>query len=222
MIQISPKAFFFDFDGVIVDSEKIHMLAALEAARTHGISFTEDYYFDILLGYDDIGLFEHLWKDEGKPLTKAALKKLMLQKNTAFMQLVASKVLYFDGVAGFIRRLEARGVPMAIVSGALEKEITACLAKGDLAKHFKFIISADMVKTSKPNPESYERAWQDMLSYVPTLEKQDCWAIEDSPAGVSAAFDAGLNVIGITNSVSADALCWAQHVIAHVKEIEIL
>lgn len=220
-IRIQPKAFFFDFDGVIVDSEKVHMLAALEASRHHGISFSEDYYFKELLGYDDIGLFEHLWKEESRNLDGVTLKELMARKNEAFMRFISSQVIYFDGIVDFIRRLSERGIPLCVVSGALKKEILGCLAYGKLESYFKFIISADMVKASKPNPESYERAWQNMLVYVPDLEKSDCWAIEDSPAGIYSASEAGFKVIGITNSVRADQLSRADHIISHVREIEV-
>lgn len=221
-ISIQPKAFFFDFDGVIVDSEKVHMLAALEASRNHGISFSEDYYFKELLGYDDIGLFEHLWKEESRKLDGTTLKELMARKNAAFMHFISSQVIYFDGIVDFIRSLFNRGIPLCVVSGALKKEILGCLAHGNLESYFKFIISADMVRASKPDPESYERAWQDMLAFVPDLNKSDCWAIEDSPAGIYSATEAGLNVIGITNSVRADQLTRANHVISDVREISIL
>lgn len=222
MITISPRAFFFDFDGVIVDSEKIHMLAALEAVQGEGLSFSEEYYFQELLGYDDVGLFEHLWNERGRKLDGGMLRQLMRDKNSAFMQLIAAKVIYFDGVVDFIRALEGKNVPLAVVSGALSGEIKACLDKGGLAKHFKFIVSADLVKRSKPDPESYEKAWEDMLAHVPDLEKSECWAIEDSPAGISAAADAGLNVIGITNSVKAEQLVRADHVVSHVSEIKLV
>jgi HAD superfamily hydrolase (TIGR01509 family) len=221
MITISPRAFFFDFDGVIVDSEKIHMLAALEAVQGEGLSFSEEYYFQELLGYDDVGLFSHLWKEQGQKLGRELLGKLLREKNSAFMQLIAAKVIYFDGVIDFIRALEEKNVPLAVVSGALHGEIMACLDKGGLAGHFKFIVSADKVTRSKPDPESYEKAWEDMLAFIPDLKKSECWAIEDSPAGISAATEAGVNVIGITNSVKADQLTRADHVVTHVNEIKL-
>lgn len=219
MININPRAFFFDFDGVVVDSEKLHMIAALKAVGTRGLSFTEEHYFATLLGYDDVGLFSHIWDENQRELDKTTLKNLISEKNAAFLKLIAEKKLFFEGIHDFVLELARNHIPMAIVSGALENEILGCLAQGNLAHHFKFIVSADKVKISKPDPESYEQAWENMLTFIPDLEKSECWAIEDSPAGITAAREAGLNVIGITNSVPASQLSLADHIIKSVREI---
>lgn len=222
MIHIAPQAFFFDFDGVIVDSEKVHMLAALESAKTHGMSFSEEYYFRELLGYDDQNLFANLGKKNSQFLDEKTIAKLKQGKNESFMKLIDTNVIYFDGVLSLIEKLTAKKIPLCVVSGAREKEILACLKKGGLEKYFKFIVSTDHVKQSKPDPECYEMAFEKMLDHVPSLKKENCWAIEDSPAGINAACGAGLNVIAITNSVKRDSLQQAAHVIDHMNEIVLL
>lgn len=195
------------------------MIAALKAVGARGLSFTEEHYFATLLGYDDVGLFSHIWDENHRDLDKTTLKNLISEKNAAFLKLISEKKLFFDGIHDFVLELARNHIPMAIVSGALENEILSCLAQGNIAHHFKFIVSADKVENSKPDPESYEQAWENMLNFIPDLEKPDCWAIEDSPAGITAARDAGLNVIGITNSVPASQLSLANHIIKSVRDI---
>jgi beta-phosphoglucomutase len=222
MPTISPQAFFFDFDGVIVDSEQVHMAAARAASETFGVTFTRDYYYEILLGFDDVGLFTHLWGEQlGKKPDEALLKDLMKKKNDAFMEKIRTELVFFDGVLDLINRLNAKSIPLSVVSGALRKEVELCLEAGQIKNLFPCIVSANDVECSKPHPESYLKAFQTISQTTPNLKPADCWAIEDSPAGIVSAKGAGLKVIGITNSVSADALSAADIIISKYEEIEL-
>lgn len=222
MISISPQAFFFDFDGVIVDSEKAHMVAALKAAGPHGLDFTEQYYFEKLLGFDDVGLFRELFSENQKNLDPHTLKELMAQKNQEFMKLIPTHIIYFPGVVDFIKRLKDKNIPLAVVSGALRDEVVSCLEMGGLDVYFDFIVTASDVTRSKPHPESYDKAFQFFKEKNPKLEKNLVWVLEDSRAGIRSAKAAGLNSIGITNSVTAEYLTEADNVIQSYDEITLL
>ena len=223
MIKIKPQAFFFDFDGVICNSEKAHMFSALKALEPHQIDFTEDYYFEKLLGFDDRDLFSFVFDEKGKTkLDKETLKKLLKEKNQIFMSQIEKHIIYFEGVTEFINELHAKKIPLAVVSGARSREVEACLKKGGLDVKFLFMICADHVAHSKPHPEPYEKAFQKMLSLVDfDLDAKNCWVLEDSPAGVLSAQKAGMKTIGITNSLSRNDLLLADHVIDHYREIKI-
>lgn len=222
MVKISPKVFFFDFDGVIVDSEKLHMVSALKTSQKYGINFSEDYYFDQLIGFDDVGLFNHLWKSRGKQLSKDELKTLIKNKNHEFLKAIEEHVIFYQGVKDLIERLTEKHIPLAVVSGALRNEIQPLLKKGNLESHFKFIVAADDVNYSKPDPESYEQAYHGMTALIPDLKLEDCWVLEDTPTGIHSAKEAGLNTIGITNSLDASHLKEAHHVISDYSEIVLL
>lgn len=221
MSTITAKAFLFDFDGVIVDSEDLHMQATLETARPYGIFFSKIYYYDALLGFDDVGMFKKLWSDNTQKLDQKILEKLLVQKNKVFRRIIANNLVFFDGVLDFISRLKKLDIPLGIVSGALFNEIEACLKQGKISDDFQFIISADRVRHSKPHPESYKKAFAEMGRLVSGLKKQNCWVIEDSPAGISSALAAGLPVIGITNSRHKDDLNAADLVISHYRELNV-
>lgn len=221
MIQIKPKAFFFDFDGVICDSEKFHMFSTLRVLKKHDIEFTEDYYFKELLGFDDKDLFKHLFNQEDKDLDQQTLKQLIRDKNQMFLDVIEKKAVFFDGVIDLIQKLFSKKISLAVVSGALSNEVEHCLKKGELSQYFLFSICADHVTRSKPSSECYARAYERMLKHVPDLKLVDCWALEDSPSGLIAASGAGMKTIGITNSATEEDLGMADHVIKHYSEIEI-
>lgn len=222
MIRIRPKAFLFDFDGVICDTEKLHYLSTLKTIGRHNMSLEAEYYFEKLFGYDDRTLFDHIYQIHGKKLDKKTLKQLMLEKNEEFMRLVESKVIYFDGVVDLIVKMSEAKIPLAVVSGALSHEVAACLKKGELDRYFLFSVCADHVRSSKPDPESYERAYLKMGSYVTDLKLKDCWVLEDSPTGIASAKAAGLPVIAITNSAKKENLADADYIIANYDEIEFI
>lgn len=221
MITISPKAFFFDFDGVICDTERAHMLSTMAVLKDHGITFTEEYYFEKLFGLDDRGLLHHLFDRAKKPLGDDLLKALMKKKNLLIMNIIDKEITHIAGVKDLINRLKEKSIPLCVVSGAIKKEVEACLNKTKLRSHFKFLISADMVRKSKPDPESYERAYVKMNKHVPDLKRNSCWVLEDSPAGVAAAKAAGLKVIGITNTTSAENLSKADAVVSDYGAIRL-
>lgn len=223
MIEISPKAFFFDFDGVICNSEKAHMFAALKALEPHEIDFTEDYYFEKLLGFDDRDLFRFVFDEKGAKLDKATLKKLLREKNQVFMNQIEKHIIYFDGVVEFIKKLQAKKIPLAVVSGAFSSEVSACLKKGNLDSNFLFTVCAEHVEHSKPHAEPYEKAYHKMLGLVDgEFLPDDCWVLEDSPAGILSAKTAGMKTIGITNSLPENELSSADHVITHYREIKLI
>jgi len=222
MVNIKAKAFLFDFDGVICDSEKAHFLSTLKTIQDKEMGLTEEYYFEKLFGFDDKALFDHVYQMHGKKLDKNTLKKLMIEKNEEFMKLVETQIIYFDGVVDLIKGLHQKNIPLAVVSGALSHEVEVCLKKGDLDKYFEFMICADNVKRSKPHPESYETAFSKMAEMVDNLELNECWVLEDSPTGIESAKSAGLPVIGITNSVIEEFLKDSDHIVSHYKDINII
>ncbi len=222
MIAIEPQAFFFDFDGVVVDSERQHMLATLEALKDRpDLLFSEKYYFEELLGFDDVGMFEFLWDKNNATLTDEELKARMLAKNQILMKRLETESIFFPGVIDFIKSFKSKNIPIAVVSGARRKEILSCINKGNLQAAFEFVVSADDVQRSKPDPESYSKGFAQMQSLVPNLDVKNCWVIEDSPTGIESAKGAGMKVIGITNSLSGDHLKFADHIVAHYNEIQI-
>ncbi len=220
MTKISPKAFFFDFDGVICDSEKLHMVATQEAIKRFSITFAEEYYIENLFGFDDRLLFAHLFEINNKDLTPQMLEELMEHKNAVFMDLLKTNAEFFPGAIELIIKLHALKIPLAVVSGSLSHEVNESLSLAKIKQYFEFTVCADDVKNGKPDPESYIKAFEGMKKTHPTLNPADCFVLEDSPVGIEAAKGAGLRTIGITNTTKADNLRNADYVVEKYEEIK--
>jgi len=205
------QAVIFDMDGVIVDSEPLHERAFLHVFEQigyggrHGVEFA-DYYgkSDALVWRDFIARhnpphsFEHLlgWKEQH------------------FGTLLESEEPIFDGLPALLERCSARW-PVAIASGSRHPTINAVLGLRGLRRHFRAVVSSEDVARGKPAPDVFLRA-AELLGIEPAA----CVVIEDSAAGVEGARAAGMTAIGITNSLPAERLSHANHVVENYAQIE--
>ncbi len=219
----SLQAVIFDFDGVLVDSEPLHYHAFQNVLRPRGIEFSYDEYLNRYIGFDDRDAFREAYRVSGIDLSGDLLKELIESKSASFENIVRRKVTVFPGAKELVREIAAEGVPLAIASGALKKEIDLILEKVSLISFFSVIVSADQVSKSKPDPETYVvalRALEQKLD-IGHLEPAFCVAIEDTPAGIKSARDAGLKVIAVAHSYEPGELVEADCVVKNLGEVSL-
>jgi HAD superfamily hydrolase (TIGR01509 family) len=186
-------ATLFDFDGVLVDSEPVHLEAFRDVVRPLGIEVTDEAYAAKYLGLDDYGAFRAILTDANYTFSPDRIRQLVEQKAPALMRRFQTSLRVFDGAADVVRRRAAKG-PIAVVSGALLVEINYGLARMGVLDLVAFAISADMCRACKPDPEGYEIALERLGAGIRAV------AIEDSIAGVQAAKAAGLRVAAVAHS----------------------
>ena len=207
-------AVIFDFDGVIADSESLHLRAFQEAFVARGWTLGRGEYYDRYLGSSDRDVIDLFATERGERLTAADRKELLESKGRIYDGLAAGGALC-PGADACVRRLGAR-FPLAIASGALTHEIVHALEAAGLRAHFLAIVGADDVAESKPAPDPYLEAAR-RIGIAPGA----CVAIEDSPWGLESARAAGLRTIGITHSYPAPRLKPADVVVTSLDEISL-
>ncbi len=213
-------AVLFDFDGVIVDTEPLHLAAFRAALEPEGIHLSDAEYWESYLGYDDRDAITAALTGAGREATEVAVTTLMARKAERFLASVRGGVPLFPGVSAFVRQGAARG-PLAIGSGALRSEIELILEFVGLRAAFEAIVSADDVEHGKPDPETYLRALDALRSRGhPALGAADCLVVEDSAAGVRAAKRAGMRCVAVTNSSPAAALAEADLVVESLEDVQ--
>ena len=204
---IQAEAVIFDFDGVIVDTEPLHYAAFQRALEPIGLHFTWEEYVETYIGFDDRDAFRYAFSSHGTPLSPEGLHGLIEQKALFFAEVIRSGVSAYPGVLDLIFHLHARKSPLAICSGALRADIDPILSMLGISDCFDVIVTADDVAASKPDPECYQLAFQRLQSaHAYSFTKEATLAIEDTPAGISAAKAAGLLVCAVTNSYPAARL----------------
>ncbi len=206
-------ALVFDFDGVLADSEPIHLRAYQETLEPFGRSLPREEYYASYLGYNDYDMFKALAEARGWPLDRSQIDALIATKGRIYDSLVAGGDHLYPGVAQAILRLAAQ-YPLGIASGALRHEIEAILRARGLDRHFRFVVASGDTPASKPAPDPYAKAAA--LHGVPPSQ---CLAIEDSRWGIASAKTAGLWCVGITNTYPVSELLDADAIITSLDEL---
>lgn len=208
------SAVLFDFDGVLVDTERLHWGAVCEAIRPLDRDIQWEAYLATLVGFNDRETFEILYREWGVDYDETNIQFLIDAKARAFADQVDRGVQLYPGVDALVRAL-AGCVPVAVCSGASRADIEVVLARVDLDGLFDVIIAGDEVRCGKPDPEGYRLAIDRLSGRQPDaqLEPARCVAVEDTPTGILAARAAGTKVLAVTNTFSDTELSEATWIV---------
>ncbi len=216
------RAIIFDFDGVITDSEILHLRAFNRVLAQHGVEISTKDYYKEYLGYTDIDCFTLLIQKGRLKIDEQQIENLIKQKNQVFEELAKTDGQIIEGVRDFLQMLKGNNIPMAICSGALRAEIELILEKAKLRDFFEVIVSAEQVKRGKPNPEGFLLVLKKLnQGQEQHIKAGQCIAIEDSHWGLKAAKAAGMHTVAVTNSYDAEQLVTAEKIVARLSELSI-
>jgi beta-phosphoglucomutase len=213
-VTASLQAIIFDFDGVIADSEPLHLRAFQQTLREEQIDLSSADYFSRYLGFDDVGLLRALASDRGLAMSDTRLNEILVRKGARLQQMLDGDHMLFPGAADFIRDAAAE-VPIAIASGALRPEILDIITGAGIGELFTTIVASGDTPQSKPSPAPYALAFEQLRTRTGRdLDPRRCVAIEDSRWGLESARGAGLRCVGVTTSYAAADLAGAELVVA--------
>lgn len=198
------KAFFFDQDGVIIDTEKDgHRVAFNRTFKKHGYDFewsVDDYHalLQISGGKERMTHYLHTkgFGKEIKPEEEAEIiKKLHHDKTDEIVSMLEKNELPLrPGIHRFMKEINQRALVLAVCTTSNQRAAQA-VAEGMLPNiRFDFILAGDMVSKKKPDPEIYRTAMEKA-----GLSPEECVVVEDSENGVKAGKAAGMHVITTTN-----------------------
>ena len=198
------KAFFFDQDGVIIDTEKDgHRVAFNRTFIKHGLNFewSEEEYHGLIQISGGKERMIHYLRTKGfgreiRPEEEAQLiQQLHLDKTDEFISMLEKNELPLrPGIHRFMCEINQLGLTLAICTTSNQRAAQA-VADGMLPDiKFDFILAGDMVSKKKPDPEIYEAA---MIKAG--LTPEECVVVEDSENGVTAGKAAGMHVVATTN-----------------------
>jgi beta-phosphoglucomutase len=216
------RAVIFDFDGVITDSEILHLRSFNKVLAQYGVEISTKDYYKKYLGLNDIDCFKALV--DNKVLQKQAkgIENLAKEKTEVFEKLAKTEGKIIEGVRDFLQMLSQNKIPMAICSGALLTEIELVLEQARLRSFFEVIVSAEFVKKGKPSPEGLLLTLRKLNhGRQNTILANQCIVIEDSHWGLQAAKAAGMHTIAVTNSYDASELAMAEKIVTKLGELSI-
>lgn len=218
------RAILFDFNGVLVDDEPIHLDIFQRVLADEGIPFSAEEYFTRFLGLDDRACFAAVLAEAGEPVTVPRLMRLIARKASYYQERIRKGGYpFFPGAVELVVALAAQGRMLGVVSGALREEVEGALRQARLLERFKVLVTAEDVEEGKPDPQGYLRALEALNSLPPLPERllhpHEVLAVEDSPAGLAAATEVGLATLAIAHTYPAERLCGADAVAPSLRDL---
>ncbi len=191
------RAFLFDFDGLIVDTELPSRAGWEWLYREHGHELPRERWATLVgtIGaeFDPMGHLEEL---VGAPLDRAALDERRFAQELSLIEAERLR----PGIAEYLAAAKARGLKRAIVSSSSRQWVDRHLARLEEAVGWDAIVTADRDPSrAKPHPHLYLEAL-DRLG----VAAGEAVAFEDSPNGVRAARAAGIFCVAVPNEVTRD------------------
>jgi len=198
----------FDLDGVLVDSEPLHLRAYQEVLGGYGRSLSRQEYYARFIVYSDREVLEQLLPDRG------AIEVAIAAKQQRYVELVgAGPPAFADGLA-LLHRMD--GWRVALATGSRREEAELILRGLGIFDRFRAVVTADDCAQGKPDPEPYLRAAQGL-----GLPVGRCVAVEDAPGGVRAAKAAGMRCVGVTHSCPRERLREADLVVDDLAGVDL-
>ena len=192
MNKEKPIAALFDFDGVVVDTEPQYTLFWDEKGKKYHPEIPD--FGHHIKGQTLIQIYKQYFR-QPEGLQDEITRQLLDYELTMHFE-------YIDGVADFMKELREKGVKLAIVTSSNDaKMANAYREHPELKSMVDYIVTADRVTHSKPHPECFLLG-AEMLG----VEKDNCIVFEDSFHGIEAGNRAGMKVIGLSTTNSAEAI----------------
>ncbi len=184
------KAFLFDMNGTMVDDMAYHVTAWREIVNKLGANLSVAEMKRECYGKND-ELLERIFPGR---FTDAEKKEMGYAKEKAYQETYRPYLQLLPGLQEFMEKAKQAGIKMAIGSAAIMYNIDFVLDGLGIRHYFDAIVSADDVKISKPDPETFTKC-ADQLG----VAYEDCIVFEDATKGVEAAQRAGMKSVVVTS-----------------------
>ncbi|MCK4589925.1 MAG: HAD family phosphatase [Nanoarchaeota archaeon] len=202
------KAVIFDKDGVLIDTVKFNIEAAVRTFRESGIELDEDDKKTVI-GRHPADFYKILEKKY-----KFDYEKSRERQRFHYFQLY-EKIKLYDGAKELILALKKKELKLALATSSGEKGVNIFFDKFGLKKFFDEVVTFKDCKERKPAPDIY-LVTAERLDILP----EECLVFEDSPVGVKAAKRAGMKCVAVTYSSSKDELKEADYIISNLNEFK--
>ena len=218
MLPSYPNAFgaIFDMDGVLVDSNALHLRAFQALGRRLGVDFTEQFLQQTVGMHNNQILPLWLGSHLGAALNAARIEELAQEKESLYRGYAAQELTAVEGVLDFIKVLEENHIPLAVGSSGPRENVELALGRLGLKHRMSAVVTGSDIKHGKSNPEVFLKAAAGL-----NIAPERCIVFEDAVVGVQAALSAGCRAVAITTSNSRAALSKAHIIIDRFDELTI-
>lgn len=203
-ICVETKGILFDMDGVLVSSIGSVVRCWRRWAEIYDIPNAEIY--EVPHGVRAIDIVKSLRPDIDPQEGLRTIEDMEMEDT--------ADLVVLPGVKKLLESLPLER--WAIVTSATRRLLLGRLAAAGLPVPER-IISGDMVERGKPDPEPYRRG-AELLGFHP----EECIVVEDAPSGVGAGIAAGIRVLGVLGTHTAEELNAANWIVGSLEELSVM
>ncbi|MEC0238457.1 HAD family phosphatase [Paenibacillus dokdonensis] len=208
------KAFIFDMDGVIIDSEPIHFEIDVETMKYFGVTISPQE-FERFVGMTNPEMWSILKQDYSLPQSVSEIIEYQLKLKIELIRSI--DLAPIEGIQELIFDLKQNNIVIGLASSSPISFIHEVLRKYNFFEYFDCIVSGEEVAKGKPAPDIYLEASNQL-----NINPSECWVLEDSKHGIQAAKSAGMRCIGFINPNSGNQdLSRADTIINSVRDIKV-
>ncbi len=193
------EAVLFDMDGVVADTEDLHVRSEQETCVDYNFKVDPNDWGGFK-GQTAASVVSYLIQKYGDP-AKHNVDELISHKTEIFLGLAEQELREIEGAIMFINWSRKQFEKTALVTSSnslVQNFITSKLGVADL---FDVTVTGDDVENGKPHPEPYFKALRSI-----GVSARKALVVEDSISGIRSAHAAGCEVMAVTTSHTAEEL----------------
>ncbi|MCX8065714.1 MAG: HAD family phosphatase [Candidatus Hydrogenedentes bacterium] len=187
--MMDVKAFLFDLDGTLIDSEIVWVYAVRDYLKDRGIGIDDSSAIELVYGNPWDYIYEEIAKRY--PSLSGEVPALIEKVHPYFDKYASQVDLVIPGSVEILKRLSEH-YPCAIVSGSYKNDVIDTVRKLGLEKHLVFALGKEDYTPGKPHPAGYLKA-----AKILEVEPEKCVAFEDSTVGFKAVKSAGMFCVAL-------------------------
>ena len=205
----NPKAFLFDIDGTLCDSDPVHFECFLELIEKFPSvknptrkPIDHDFFRKHIAGGSNPIIFNNLYPD----LSEEERERMWTEKEKEYRRRAITSLRRLNGLSELMSQIDAEKIPKIAVTNAPRENADMMLKALQLDVWFKeLVVLGGECEHAKPHPQPYIDGLR-LLGLDPIEDAKDCIVFEDSPSGATAAVAAGCFVVGVMTSQKAEHL----------------
>lgn len=190
------KGVIFDLDGVISDTQKLHSRIESALLKRFGVVISPE---EITKKYSGVRTRDFFIELLNRQNVECDIDALMVEKWNEMEKAAGEEVDAIAGAIDLIKMFYAMNLPMAVASASNAKYVETVLNALGVKKYFAAIISGDLVKKGKPDPESFSLAAAKI-----NVEPENCLVIEDGVSGMEASKAGGMKCVGFVKNKNSE------------------
>jgi beta-phosphoglucomutase family hydrolase len=206
------RAVIWDMDGVIADTAPYHFRAWQEVFSQRKANYTEDS-FRRNFGKRNDAIIRNIL---GSEISLSDMEAIAAEKEASFRKRARNNIKPLPGAIELLQSLSEHGFPQALGSSAPIENIELVTQELGIEGFFQVIVSGREVREGKPSPQGFLLAAERL-----GVKPQDCVVIEDAMAGVSAAKQAQMHCIAVTNTSPKTKLAEADLVVDTLEKVTV-